>query len=321
MWSAQIIGKVWKTRRKKKRNWIHVLQVHVVPREGTNLGKAISSACIALSGGRVPVKPAPEMTSFVHCNTLGHSDWHANTEQLPQTNPVAYLSQKTDSSQSYEWLFTHLQKEMQSARQPTATVVHDEQSYDGETTGNCVDRKWAKIRDRFCYTRWSHEDTDKAPSRVQLQMATKLGGFSPVVLSRKRRMALPHQRWSLACWRCERKGTGVVDLCSPSVQCQLPSKAWGWKLWPLRSCSWLCGSGIWQARYAQFTPVLGFLLVTFGTKKGRCYGTEEYRDVFDPLPRLSELANWWIPRIVQSLLLIIVTGGKSKHNNSYEPLR
>lgn len=195
----------------------------------------------------------------------------------------------------------------------------DEQSYDGETTGNCVDRKWAKIRDLFV--------TPADPTRtltkllpVQLRMATKRGGFPPVVLSHKRRMALPHQRWSLACWRCERKGTGAVDLCSPSAQSQLPWKAWGWKSWPLRSCSWLCGSGIWQARCVQFAPVLGFLLATCGTKKGWCYRTEEYRDIFDPLPRLSELANWWIPRIVQSLLLIIVTGGKSKHNNSYKPL-
>lgn len=172
------------------------------------------------------MKPAPEMTSFVHCDILGHSDWHANTEQLPQTNPVAYLSQKKDSSQSYEWLFTQLQKEMQSARQPTATVVRPLTSrvMMGKPQGIVLIGNGQ--RSGICSV------TPADPTRtltkllpVQLRMATKCGGFPPAVLSHKRRMALPHQRWSLACWRCERKGTGAVDLCSPSAQCQLPWKA------------------------------------------------------------------------------------------------
>lgn len=100
------------------------MQDHIVLRKETNLGKAISSAFIALSSGTVPVKPAPEMTSFVHHDILGHSDWHRNTEQLPHTNPVASLQQKKDPSQRYEWLFTHLQKEMQCARQQRASIIH-----------------------------------------------------------------------------------------------------------------------------------------------------------------------------------------------------
>lgn len=84
--SAQTMDKAW-----KKSNWTHILQDIIVLREETNLGKAISSAFIALSSGPVPVLPAPELTSSVHHDILDHSDWHTNTEQLPHTNPVAYL--------------------------------------------------------------------------------------------------------------------------------------------------------------------------------------------------------------------------------------
>lgn len=68
-----------------------MFQDHIVMREETNLGKAVSSAFIAVSSSTVPARPAPEMTSFVHRDTVGHSDWHTNTEQLPHTNPVSYL--------------------------------------------------------------------------------------------------------------------------------------------------------------------------------------------------------------------------------------
>lgn len=86
----------------------------------------------------------------------------------------------------------------------------DEQSDNGEATENCVDRKWVNIGGLFSSAHWFQGGhLTKLTSCIQPQMSMKLGVFFPDFS---------------VCWRSERKGTEVLDLCSASPECQLPWK-------------------------------------------------------------------------------------------------